>query len=132
MDFKENEAIYLQIAKYISEEILAGKWDAENKILSVRDLAIQLQVNPNTVMRSYDYLQNREIIYNKRGIGFFVSPGAVTKIKDDKKRSFVKEELPVLFKTMKLLNIDLDEVSQLYEQFKSGSYNHQSNKNENQ
>lgn len=132
MDFKENEAIYLQIAKYVGEEILAGKWVVEDKIFSVRDLAIKLQVNPNTVMRSYDYLQNREIIYNKRGIGFFVSPGAVTKIKDDKKRSFLKEELPVLFKTMKLLNIDLDEVRQLYEQFKSGSYNHQSNKNENQ
>ena len=74
MEFRDNEAIYLQIAALVSDNILLGKWPGEQKIPSVRDLAVELEVNPNTVMRSYEFLQNQGIIYNKRGLGLFVAP----------------------------------------------------------
>ena len=74
MEFKDNEAIYLQIAGYVSELILRGKWPPDSKIPSVRELAGDLQVNPNTVMRTYELLQSQNVLYNKRGIGFFVAP----------------------------------------------------------
>ena len=69
MDFKETQAIYLQIVDLVCDHIVTGKWKAQERIPSVRELGVQLEVNPNTVMRAYDYLQAREIICNKRGVG---------------------------------------------------------------
>src|SRR5690606_39542667 len=82
MNFSGNKAIYLQIAEHAFEQILLGRWSADEKIPSVRELAVQLEVNPNTVMRTYDFLQQMEVIYNKRGIGFFVADDA---LKQDRK-----------------------------------------------
>ncbi len=119
MEFRENEAIYLQIAEHINDHILRGKWTDEGKIPSVRELAVELEVNPNTVMRSYEFLQNQEVIYNKRGLGFFVKPGAVDRIKAYKKERFLSQELPEFFKTISLLGIGLDEIAQKYKEHNS-------------
>ena len=68
MNFKESKAIYLQIADRICDEVLLGQYREEERIPSVREYAAVVEVNANTVMRSYDYLQSQEVIYNKRGI----------------------------------------------------------------
>lgn len=73
MNFKESRAIYLQIADRICDDILLGQYEEEGRIPSVREYASIVEVNANTVMRSYEYLQSQEVIYNKRGIGFFGS-----------------------------------------------------------
>ena len=73
MNFKESRAIYLQIADRICDDILLGQYEEEWRIPSVREYASIVEVNANTVMRSYEYLQSQEVIYNKRGIGFFCS-----------------------------------------------------------
>ena len=72
MNFKESKAIYLQIADHICDEVLLGQYQEEERIPSVREYAAVVEVNANTVMRSYDYLQTQGVIYNKRGIGYFV------------------------------------------------------------
>ncbi|MBQ3850790.1 MAG: GntR family transcriptional regulator, partial [Bacteroidales bacterium] len=84
-----------------------------DKAKSVRELAVMFEVNPNTVMRSYDYLQNNGIFLNKRGIGFFVTEDAVEKIKILRKREFMEEEVPVFIKNVKLLDIDVNEIINL-------------------
>lgn len=117
MQFRDNKAIYLQIAEYIGENILLEKWKPEDKISSVRELAVELEVNPNTVMRTYELLQNKGVIYNKRGIGFFVSSDAVGQVRGMKKETFIEDELPVLFRNMYLLQIDFKELEQNYNQF---------------
>jgi len=122
MNFKDKEAIYLQIAAYVSEHITLGKWLPEEKIPSVRDLAMELQVNPNTVMRTYEYLQNQEIIFNKRGLGLFVSPDAIAKINIIRKERFLQQELPDFFRSLYLLDISLDEVQKRYEIFRKENY----------
>ena len=119
MEFKDNEAIYLQIAGYVSELILRGKWPPDSKIPSVRELAGDLQVNPNTVMRTYELLQSQEVVYNKRGIGFFVAPAAVAQVQAARRERFLTQELPEVFGTMLLLGIGLPEVQRRYEEFKS-------------
>ena len=119
MDFKDNEAIYLQIAGYVSELILRGKWPPDFKIPSVRELAADLQVNPNTVMRTYELLQGQEVLYNKRGIGFFVAPAAVAQVQAARRERFLSQELPEVFGTMLLLGIGLPEVQRRYEEFKN-------------
>ena len=70
MQFRESRAIYLQIADYICERILLKQWKTDERIPAVRELAVQLEVNPNTVMRTYEFLQSQNIIQNQRGIGF--------------------------------------------------------------
>lgn len=119
MEFKDNEAIYLQIAGYVSELILRGKWPPDSKIPSVRELAGDLQVNPNTVMRTYELLQSQEVLYNKRGIGFFVAPAAVAQVQAARRERFLSQELPEVFGTMLLLGIGLPEVQRRYEEFKN-------------
>lgn len=106
MNFNSNKAIYLQIADFICENILMENWKAEERIPSVREFAINIEVNPNTVMRTYSFLQDRDIIYNKRGIGYFISEDAFEKTLKLKKKEFMNKDLPEFLKKMKLLNIN--------------------------
>lgn len=122
MDFRDNEPIYMQIAAYVSENITLDKWEAEQKIPSVRDMAVELQVNPNTVARTYDFLQSQEVIYNKRGIGYFVSIDAKSKVKSYRKERFLQQELPEFFKNIFLLDISLEEIEKRYKAFKTQNY----------
>ena len=117
MEFRDNKAIYLQIAEYVCEHILLGKWKVEDKVPSVRELAVTLEVNPNTVMRTYDLLQNINIITNKRGVGFFVGAEALANVKSYRKAQFMDDELPVVFRNVYLLNIGFDELEARYNTF---------------
>jgi len=119
MDFKENEAIYLQIAALVCDNILSGKWPQNEKILSVRDLAVELEVNPNTVMRSYEFLQSIEVIYNRRGLGLYVAPDAFKKVKSFRRKNFFAAQLPDLFKEMFLLDITPEDISGQYQKYLS-------------
>ena len=114
MEFRNHQAIYLQIVDYACEQVLLKKWITEDKIPSIRDLAVDLQVNPNTVQRSYDFLQELGVISNRRGIGIFVEKDAVRKVMAYKKNEFTKKELPVVFKNMYLLKIDMKEFETLF------------------
>jgi DNA-binding transcriptional regulator YhcF (GntR family) len=122
MEFRNNEAIYLQIAAYVSEKILRGIWPPGEKILSVRDLAVELQVNPNTVMRTYEFLQSQEVIFNKRGIGFFVADDGIKKVKAYRKERFIQQDLPEFFRNIYLLDITLEDLQARYEKFKSENF----------
>ncbi|NQD72279.1 GntR family transcriptional regulator [Sphingobacterium shayense] len=123
MEFNSNKAIYLQIVEHVCEQIMLKVWAPEDKVSSVRELAVQLEVNPNTVMRAYDFLQQKEVIYNKRGIGFFVSPDAMGAVKLYKKSVFLEEELPQVFRNIYLLNISLDELKDRYQAFVDQNFN---------
>jgi GntR family transcriptional regulator len=122
MEFREKQAIYLQIAEYVFEEILLNKWQEGDKILSIRDLAIALEVNPNTVQRTYDFLSQQGIIANRRGLGFFVEPEAALKIMGFRREQFLKNELPNFFRNLYLLKIDIAELPPQYEQFISENF----------
>lgn len=117
MEFRETQAIYLQIGDYICEQVLLGRWNEGDRILSVRELGVALQVNPNTVMRTFEFLQNLEIIFNKRGVGYFVSADAKQKIMDYRKKQFIEQELPLFFKSIYLLKMDFDEMKVMYQRY---------------
>jgi DNA-binding transcriptional regulator YhcF (GntR family) len=119
MEFRDDQAIYLQIADTFCENILLGKWKALDRIPSVRDLAVEIEVNPNTVVRTYIYLQEKEIIFNKRGVGYFVAEDGMEKTIGLLKENFVYTELPRFFKTMDLLNLSLDDMRVYYQEYKS-------------
>lgn len=123
MNFKESKAIYLQIADRIADEILLGHYPEEERIPSVREYAAIVEVNANTVMRSFDYLQSQNIIYNKRGIGYFVSVGAKKLILSLRREIFMKEELGYFFRQLSTLDIPLDDITQMYREFIKSNHN---------
>lgn len=127
MKFSESKAIYHQIADYICNQILVGTWHENQRILSVRELGVLLEVNPNTVLRAYDYLQNFGIISNKRGIGYFASEDAVERIKSLRRKHFVEIHLPTVFAEMNLLGIGMDELDGYYNDFLNRNNNEKSN-----
>lgn len=110
MEFQKQQAIYQQIADYMCEKILLKVWKSDDRIPSVREMAVSLEVNPNTVMRTYTYLQEKEIIFNKRGIGFFVTENAFKTVHELKKNQFFEEALPRLSKIMDMLGLTLKDI----------------------
>jgi DNA-binding transcriptional regulator YhcF (GntR family) len=130
MDFRDNEAKYLQIAVYVREHILLGRWSAAQKIPSVRDMAVEVEVNPNTVMRAYEYLQIQGVIKNKRGLGLFVAIEAIKKIKAYHKEYFMQYDLPEFFRNIYLLEIELGDLQQHYLQFKTANYKNTTDQND--
>ncbi|MCR5013294.1 MAG: GntR family transcriptional regulator [Bacteroidales bacterium] len=116
MEFNAHKPIYLQICTQIYEQILSGELKADDRLLSVRDLGVQLGVNPNTIMRSYETMQSSGIIYNKRGIGYFVAENAKELVLNEMKAEFLNTELPQVIKKMKLLGITGDEFLTLLNQ----------------
>ena len=106
MDFHGEKPIYLQIVDVFCERILAGSLKGDERIPSVREYGADIGVNPNTVMRVYEKLTADEIIYNKRGIGYFVSPDARERILQVQRTEFLEKEVPAILRRMKLLGLD--------------------------
>ena len=110
MNFTNDKAIYIQMADRLMDEILADKYKDDDRIPSVREYALLLEVNTNTAVKAYDELARADIIYNKRGLGYFVTPGAKKQILKERKKEFMKERLPELFRQMQLLGITIDDI----------------------
>jgi len=118
MEFSSNQPIYLQIAEYFCENIISNNWKANEKIPSVREIAVTVEVNPNTAMRAYTYLQDKGVIYNKRGVGYFVDTEGRQKAIEMRKTEFVTNELPPIFKTMQLLELSIEDINKLFDDYK--------------
>lgn len=114
MNYNNTQAIFIQIVDLICERVLNEHYKPEERSPSVRELAAEMQVNPNTVMRSYERLQNNGIIYNRRGIGYFFTTDAKDKIINMRHNQFIEETLPAVFKEMKLLNVKLEDLIKAY------------------
>lgn len=119
MEFQNKKAIWQQIAHQIATRILGGEWKAEERIPSVRDTAAEIQVNPNTVVRSYNFLQEVGIIYNQRGRGYFVAEDGVAQAKNLRKKTFLQDVLPTFFSMMDELDIPWADVQKLYKERKA-------------
>ncbi|MBP5338181.1 MAG: GntR family transcriptional regulator [Prevotella sp.] len=110
MNFNSDKAIFLQMADRLCDEILAGTYKDDDRVPSIREYAVLLEVNTNTAVKAYEELSRANIIYNKRGLGYFVTPGAKQQILTERKQTFMKEQLPELFRQMRLLGITLEDV----------------------
>ncbi|MDD4636729.1 MAG: GntR family transcriptional regulator [Bacteroidales bacterium] len=117
MDFRETQAIYLQIVEWICEQIILQVWNTGDKIPSVRELAVELEVNPNTIARTYEQLQSMELVVNKRGIGLFVADHSKDKATEYLKKQFIEKNLPQMFNYIKLLDISMEELNEFYHTF---------------
>ncbi len=114
MRFNDSTSIFRQIGNYIEELILAGDYPENERIPSVRELAAQMEVNPNTVIRTYGQLQEGGVIYNQRGMGYFVAAGAGELILRQRKEQFISRELPKFFHSMEILGLNMDDINREY------------------
>ncbi|MCM1077078.1 MAG: GntR family transcriptional regulator [Bacteroides sp.] len=118
MVFKENnKAIYLQIADKICDNVLTGQLTEGARIPSVREYAASLEVNANTVMRSYEHLERLGVIFNRRGIGFFISDSARETIIGARRETFLNGEIGYFFHQLMLLGISPEEIKTMYENY---------------
>ena len=125
MNYSSNKAIYLQIADNICDKVISGEFEPLARVPSVRELSAAYEVNVNTVMRSIDYLAANGIIYNQRGIGYFLCDNAKEKILNIKRESFLKGEIRYFFRQIQLLGIDGVQLQSLYNQFINETNNQQ-------
>ena len=116
MDFDNSKPIYLQLVDFFYENILMRKGQNRERIPSVREVAVMVEVNPNTAIRAFNHLQELEVIYNKRGIGYFVAEDGFNKVLEIKRNEFKEVVLPDVFKKMRLLDVKFEEVKNLYDQ----------------
>ena len=121
MKFRDSQSIYLQIAERICDEILANKFPPGERIPSIREYAAMVEVNANTVVRSFEWLQLHEIIFNKRGIGYYVSPDGKNRIREMRRVRFFEDELPLFFNRLYTLGISIDEIDRRYNEYKISS-----------
>lgn len=110
MEFKNNKPIFQQIAEHICDEILQGRYPEGDRLPSVREYAAELEVNVNTVARSFEWLQNQNVVATRRGLGNFVSVGARETVQELRKKEFFEEQVPEFLRTMKALGITLEEI----------------------
>jgi DNA-binding transcriptional regulator YhcF (GntR family) len=115
MIFTNDKPIYIQMADRLCDEILSGVYQDDDRIPSVREYAVLLEVNTNTAVKAYEQLAREEIIYNKRGLGYFVTRGAKKQILKARKTEFMKERLPELFRQMRLLEISMVDIVAAWE-----------------
>ncbi len=113
------QSIFIQIADTVKDRILDGTYPADGRIPSVRELAEEMEVNPNTAMRSIERLQQEDLIYNKRGLGYFVSPSAKATIESARKEHFIEEVLPAIFREMQLLEIPIEQLTASWEKYQA-------------
>lgn len=120
MTFNNDKAIYIQMADRLCDDILAGVYADDDRVPSVREYAVKLEVNTNTAVKAYDQLARDGIIYNKRGLGYFVTPGARDGIMQSRRKAFLTDTLPSLFRDMRLLGITMIDISGEWEAWNKG------------
>ncbi|HTH14390.1 MAG TPA: GntR family transcriptional regulator [Spirochaetia bacterium] len=119
MEFPDKDPIYLQISRLLSERILTGEWKPGDRVPSVRDLATDLEVNPNTVARTFQLLQDAGVFENRRGVGSFVAEGARDLVVAQARDRMENQDLPRVFQALAALGISPGHLSRLYETYLS-------------
>lgn len=120
-DFRQDKAIYLQMAERICDDIISGKYAPGERIPSVRELAVYLGVNANTAVRAYENLSAQGIIQTRRGLGFFVTEDAKERILQARRLRFMDDTLPELFRQMQMLDIPVEALAEKWDEWKQNS-----------
>lgn len=108
--FTNDKPIFQQMADRLCDEILVQTYQDDERIPSVREYAVMLEVNTNTAVKAYEQLSRENIIYNKRGLGYYVTPGAREQILKQRRKAFLEQQLPELFRQMNLLGLGIEDV----------------------
>ena len=115
MIYQNERAIYVRIAERICDDILSGKYAEEERVPSVRELAVEYEVNTNTALRAFDILQRDGILAQQRGIGMLVERGARRRIRAARRKAFLEQDMPDFFRRLRLLGMTIDDVVEAWQ-----------------
>lgn len=116
MEFAADKPIFRQVADYCAEQISSGAWPEGERLPSTKELGVELAVNNRTVMKAYDMLNEAEVIYQRRGMGYYVSENAGDKLREFFRREFIASTLPNLRREMLRAGMSAEELSALLKQ----------------
>lgn len=111
-EINDQQPIYRQLTTYIEQQILDKQVEPDEALPSVRTLAVDLKVNPQTILKSFQDLLSRNIVYKKRGLGIFVAPNARELLIAEKKDAYLHKELVMCIQRGLALDIPKDELLQ--------------------
>ena len=112
-EFNTDKSIYLQIAESIEDDILQKNIKEEAQAPSTNQLAVMYRINPATAAKGINMLVNEGILYKKRGLGMFVSNGAVEKIHTKRKTAFYDKYIVPMLDEASSLDISKDEITEM-------------------
>lgn len=115
IEFKTDTPIYIQISEMIRKAILAGDIQEEEPIPSVRQISVEQNLNPQTVLNATQVLLNENLIEKRRGLGMYVQKGAREKLQHQERKSFQEEEIPDIVKRARLLGYSESELVEIVE-----------------
>lgn len=113
--FSDDRPLYIQIAEQLEDAIFTGAYMEETQIPSTTELSVTLQINPATVLKGMNILVAENIIYKKRGLGMYVSTGAIKKIRKKRQESFYESFISPLVSEAQKLGLEKNEINALIE-----------------
>lgn len=120
LNFDSDKPIFIQIADGINDAILSGAFPEESQIPSITEFSINYKINPATALKGINILVEAGIVYKKRGVGMFVSQGAVEKLREQRKEHFYEDFINKLVVEAKRLQLTENDIKNMIERgFKS-------------
>ncbi len=113
INFDIDTPVYLQVADELSSAIMIGAFSEQSQIPSVAELSLSLNINPATALKGVNVLVDSEIVYKKRGLGMFVSPGAKQKLIENRTKNFYSTYIESVLEEAKRLGISRQQVSEM-------------------
>ena len=110
MNFSDNKPIYLQIAERLEDEVVAGQYAEDGRAPSVREYSALLQVNVNTVARAFETLAQEGVVQQRRGLGYYITPGAREAILTRRREHFLRERVPAFVRDMQRYGVGMEEI----------------------
>lgn len=107
-DWNDNQPIYRQLRDRVVDMILEGVLAEGDALPSVRNVATEYQINPLTVLKAYQALQDEALVDKRRGRGMFVREGAVDQLRKSEREQFLEQEWPLILERIQRLGLDAD------------------------
>jgi DNA-binding transcriptional regulator YhcF (GntR family) len=111
--FEEERPIFIQLSEQLEDGILSGAFPEETQIPSTTEISVRFKMNPATALKGINILVDDGVIYKKRGLGMFVSKGAVQVLRKKRKNSFYERYVVSMTSEAKRLDISRDEIDHM-------------------
>ncbi len=115
LNLDQEKPIFIQIADGIEDGILTGAFPEESQIPSITEFSVNYKINPATALKGINLLVDEGIIFKKRGVGMFVSKGAVNQLQKKRQDQFFDHYISKLIDEAKRLNITSGEIIAMIE-----------------
>ena len=115
MNFQDERPIFVQIAEYIEDGILSGAFQEDTQIPSTTEISLWYKINPATALKGINILVDEGIVFKKRGLGMFVTAGAVESIRRKRKKAFYDNYIDKVVTEAKKLGLTQEDIITMIE-----------------